>query len=69
MPSFRVEGLKCAHCAQAVQKAGAAVAPDADIRVDLASGVVEIDAAAAQVPAILQAIRAEGYEGITPLSG
>lgn len=58
---LRVEGMSCEHCVRTVREAVKAVAPAAEVRVDLASGTVEIEGEADRV-AVEAAIREAGYE-------
>lgn len=57
---FQVQGMSCGHCAGAVTQAIKAVDPQAEVKVDLASGKVEVES---QQPAaaLAAAIREEGY--------
>jgi len=58
---FDVKGMTCQHCVRAVTRAIQAGDEAADVRVDLASGTVEV--VSTQPPEqIRQAIRDEGYE-------
>ncbi len=61
MQTFQVKGMTCAHCERAVTQAIRALDADARVRVDLARGLVEVDAAL-EAEAIREAIREEGYE-------
>ncbi len=61
MQTFQVTGMTCAHCERAVIQAIQARDADARVRVDLARGLVEVDAAL-EAEAIREAIREEGYE-------
>lgn len=58
---FQVQGMSCGHCVGAVTQAVKSVDPQAEVKVDLASGKVEVrsqqDAAA-----IARAIEEEGYK-------
>ena len=57
---FQVQGMSCGHCANAVTQAIQSVDPQAQVKVDLASGKVEVQSQ--QPPAALAAaIREEGY--------
>ncbi|GBD45182.1 Copper chaperone CopZ [bacterium HR40] len=58
---LRVAGMSCDHCVRTVREAVKRVAPQSEVRVDLASGVVEI-AGAADRTAVEAAIREAGYE-------
>ena len=57
---FQVQGMSCGHCVGAVTQAIKAVDPQAEVKVDLASGKVEVQS---QQPAaaLAAAIREEGY--------
>jgi copper chaperone len=61
MQQFKVRGMSCGHCVRAVTRAIQALDQGARVEVDLAAGVVHVDAHldAAQIQA---AIREEGYE-------
>jgi copper chaperone len=58
--SFQVQGMSCGHCVGAVTQAVKSVDPQAEVKVDLASGTVEVQSQ--QDPAaIAKAIEEEGY--------
>jgi copper chaperone len=59
--TFQVSGMTCGHCEKAVTRALQQVDPQAEIRIDRASGKVEVQS---QQPreALVQAIVDEGYE-------
>ena len=60
MVSIPVEGMSCGHCAAAIKKAIAAVAPGSAVEVDLEAGEVRV--AEPAEPAVLrQAIQDAGY--------
>lgn len=65
MQQFKVSGMSCGHCVRAVTQAIKALDPAAQVDVDLAAGVVQVnsDVPAAQLEA---AIRGEGYEVSAP---
>ena len=58
---FDVSGMSCSHCEQAVTRAIRRVDPQAEVRIDLPTGRVEVQS---QQPheAIARAIVEEGYE-------
>ncbi len=58
--SFQVQGMTCGHCASAVTQAVKSVDPQADVKVDLASGKVEVTSQQDHA-AIAAAIEEEGY--------
>jgi copper chaperone len=58
---LRVEGMSCEHCVRTVREAVRKVAPGAEVRVDLASGTVEVTGPADR-NAVEAAIRDAGYE-------
>ena len=60
--SFHVQGMSCSHCVKAVTDAVQSVDPQAQVKVDLASGAVEIDTASGDRAAIAKAIEEEGYK-------
>lgn len=65
MQQFKVSGMSCGHCVRAVTQAIKALDPAAQVDVDVAAGVVQVDSdvPAAQLEA---AIRGEGYEVSAP---
>lgn len=58
--SFTVQGMSCGHCAGAVTQAVKSVDPDAEVKVDLASGKVDVQSDEDRA-AIAKAIEEEGY--------
>jgi copper chaperone len=59
--SFQVQGMSCGHCAGVVTQAVKSVDPQAQVKVDLATGKVEVQSQ--QDPAaIAKAIEEEGYK-------
>lgn len=61
MQKFTVNGMTCDHCVRAITQAVQALDSAAKVEVDLAQGEVRVDSALG-APAILAAIREEGYE-------
>ena len=59
--SFQVQGMTCGHCANAVTQAVRSVDPQAEVKVDLASGKVDVQSQQDH-GAIAQAIEEEGYK-------
>jgi copper chaperone len=59
--TFQVEGMTCGHCVRAVTEAVKSVDPQAEVKVDLASGKVEVQSQQDQA-AIARAIQEEGYK-------
>jgi copper chaperone len=59
--SFQVQGMSCGHCANAVTQAVKTVDPAAEVKVDLASGKVEVQSQG-ECQAIVRAIEEEGYK-------
>jgi copper chaperone len=57
---FRVSGMSCDGCAQAVTRAIRKAAPDAKVEIDLASGEVTVDGRVAEC-AVAAAIQRAGY--------
>ena len=55
-----VQGMTCGHCERAVTEAVKAVDPQATVKIDLATGVVEIDSVQPR-EALANAITEEGY--------
>lgn len=59
--SFNVQGMSCGHCVGAVTQAVKGVDPQAEVKVDLASGKVEV-ASDSDRAEIAKAIEEEGYK-------
>jgi copper chaperone len=57
---FDVQGMNCGHCERAVTQAVKAVDPAAQVKVDLASGKVQVQTTQPR-EAIAKAIAEEGY--------
>ncbi len=64
MLEFKVAGMTCSHCVQAVTNAVHTVIPGAAVAVDLNHGIVKIegDMATTQTEAVIKAIEDEGYK-------
>ena len=58
---FTVTGMTCGHCEMAVRKAVRSVDPQAEIKIDRADNLVEVDTNQPRA-AIAAAIREEGYQ-------
>ena len=58
--TLQVEGMTCGHCERAVTQAVQQVDPDAQVRIDRASGKVEIESTQPR-EALAAAIAEEGY--------
>ena len=58
---FQVQGMSCGHCVGAVTQAVKSVDPQAEVKVDLASGKVEVQTGGDHA-AIARAIEEEGYK-------
>jgi copper chaperone len=59
--TFNVQGMSCGHCANAVTQAVKSLDPQAEVKVDLASGKVEVQSQQDH-GAIAKAIEEEGYK-------
>ena len=59
--SFQVQGMSCGHCVNAVTQAVKAVDPQAEVKIDLASGKVDVQSQQDHA-AIARAIEEEGYK-------
>jgi copper chaperone len=59
--TFQVQGMSCGHCANAVTQAIKSVDPQAQVKVDLASGKVEVESDG-EHGALAAAIEEEGYK-------
>lgn len=57
---FRVSGMSCESCVQAITRAIKKAAPDAKVEVDLASGEVAVEGRVAEA-AVAAAIERAGY--------
>jgi copper chaperone len=58
--NFQVQGMSCGHCVKAVTEAVRQVDPQAEVRVDLASGKVEVQSERERAE-LARAIESEGY--------
>ena len=61
MQTFRVTGMTCEHCVRSVAEEVAEVSGADAVRVDLASGALEVDGAA-DPAAVRAAVEEAGYE-------
>lgn len=59
--TFQVQGMSCGHCVGAVTQAVKSVDPQAQVKVDLSSGKVEVQSQQDHA-AIAKAIEEEGYK-------
>lgn len=60
LQNFQVQGMSCGHCVRSVTGAVQSVDPQAEVRVDLASGQVQVRTEGDR-GAIARAIAEEGY--------
>lgn len=58
---FQVQGMTCGHCVGAVTEAVKSVDPQAEVKIDLPSGKVEVQSQQDH-GAIARAIEEEGYK-------
>ena len=58
--TFNVQGMTCGHCERAVQTAIKTLDPQAEVRIDRAQNLVEVNTAQPR-EAVAAAIREEGY--------
>lgn len=58
--TFQVQGMSCGHCVNAVTQAVRSVDPQAEVKVDLPTGKVDVQSAQDHA-AIARAIEEEGY--------
>ena len=58
--TFQVQGMSCGHCVTMVTQAVRGVDPQAEVKVDLASGRVEVNSDQDR-QALARAIEEEGY--------
>lgn len=61
MPSYKIEGMTCAHCVRAVTQAIQQADPAATVSVDLAAGRADVSGGTADAGRIIAAVSAEGY--------
>jgi copper chaperone len=59
--TFDVQGMTCAHCERAVTQAVKSVDPQSTVKIDRASGRVDVQSAAPR-EALAAAIAEEGYK-------
>ena len=59
--SFNVQGMSCGHCVGAVTQAIKSLDPQAEVKVDLATGKVEVQSQQDRA-ALAAAIQDEGYK-------
>ena len=59
--TFQVQGMSCGHCVGAVTQAVKSVDPQAEVKVELSSGKVEVQSQQDHA-AIARAIEEEGYK-------
>lgn len=58
--TFTVQGMTCGHCERAVQTAIKTLDPQAEVRIDRAQNLVEVNTAQPR-QAVAAVIREEGY--------
>ncbi len=58
--TLQVQGMTCGHCERAVTQAVQNIDPSAQVRIDRASGKVDVDSTATR-EALAAAIAEEGY--------
>ncbi len=63
MLRFSVKGMTCGHCVASVTQAVQAVEPRANVRVDLPTGIVEVDRG--EAARIRTAIEDAGYAAVS----
>ena len=59
--SFTVQGMTCGHCERAVQTAIKTLDPQAEVKIDLAQNLVEVNTSQPR-EAVAAAISEEGYQ-------
>jgi copper chaperone len=59
--SFQVQGMTCGHCVRAVTEAVKSVDPQAEVKVDLATGKVDVQSQQDRT-ALAKAVQDEGYQ-------
>lgn len=58
--TFNVKGMSCGHCERAVTQAVKTLDPQAEVRIDRATGTVQVQSEQAR-EALIAAITEEGY--------
>lgn len=61
MITFQVDDMSCNHCVGAITRALKTAEPGAEVRIDLATHRVQVEAQAADAGALGEAIREAGY--------
>lgn len=61
MQQFKVQGMTCNHCVQAIHSAITGADPQAKVVIDLANGRVEVDSTL-EAQALVDLIEEEGYQ-------
>jgi copper chaperone CopZ len=64
MTSFRVDDMTCGHCTGVITKALQAVEPGANVKVNLTTHQVDIDAPTADASRLRSAIENAGYPAV-----
>ncbi|MFP8780410.1 heavy-metal-associated domain-containing protein [Hydrogenophaga sp. RWCD_12] len=59
--TFNVQGMTCGHCERAVQTAIKTLDPQAEVKIDRAQNLVEVNSSQTR-EAVAAAIREEGYQ-------
>lgn len=62
--TYRVEGMTCEHCVNAVSTELAAVAGVADVQVDLATKLVTVTGTGVEDAAVAAAVDEAGYDAV-----
>ncbi len=62
MEHFKVSGMTCNHCKMAITKAIQSMDPQAQIQIDLAQGLVDVESVKLSRDKIAAAIDEAGYE-------
>ena len=61
MKIFKVSGMNCGHCTQAIQKAILAIDPQAKVETDIGAQTVQVDSSLTNAE-LQKAIEEAGYE-------
>lgn len=64
MISFQVNDMTCGHCVSTITKALKAVDKDAEVQIDLANHLVQVDPASADAGELADAIKEAGYSPV-----
>jgi copper chaperone len=65
MLTLKVSGMTCDHCTRAVSEAVQSVDPEAQVQVELATGLVKVESSGNHRAELVQAIEDAGYSVVS----